>query len=87
MSLTFTDNLNFNKDGKYISAIKIPHSTNDSGWGSLLLPVILIRNGDGPTILFTGGNHGDEYEGPIALRKLANQLTSWQSSIPKDLNN
>ena len=74
MSLTFTDNLNFNKDGKYISAIKIPHSTNASGWGSLLLPVIVIRNGDGPTILFTGGNHGDEYEGPIALRKLANEI-------------
>ena len=74
MSLTFIDNLNFNQDGKYISAVKVPHSTNDSGWGSLLLPVIVIRNGDGPTILFTGGNHGDEYEGPIALRKLANEI-------------
>ena len=50
MSLTFIDNLTFNQDGKYISAIKIPHSTNDSGWGSLLLPVIVIRNGDGPTM-------------------------------------
>ena len=74
MSLTFIDNLTFNQDGKYISAIKIPHSTNDSGWGSLLLPVIVIRHGDGPTILFTGGNHGDEYEGPIALRNLANKI-------------
>ena len=25
-------------------------------------------------MLFTGGNHVDEYEGPIALRKLANEL-------------
>ena len=26
-----------------------------------------IKNGRGPTALITGGNHGDEYEGPIAL--------------------
>jgi N-alpha-acetyl-L-2,4-diaminobutyrate deacetylase len=74
MSLTLTENQTFNQDGKFTSALKIPHSTNTSGWGSLLLPVIIIRNGNGPTVLFTGGNHGDEYEGPIALRKLANEL-------------
>ena len=74
MSLTLKDDLNFTQDGKHISALRIPHSTNSSGWGSLLLPVIVVRNGTGPTVLFTGGNHGDEYEGPIALRKLANEL-------------
>ena len=76
MSLTLTENQTFKQDGKHITALKIPHSTNTSGWGSLLLPVIIIRNGDGPTVLFTGGNHGDEYEGPIALRKLANELNA-----------
>jgi len=45
MSLTLTENLTFNQDGKYISALKIPHSTNTSGWGSLMLPVIVVRNG------------------------------------------
>ncbi len=74
MSFTLTDDLTSDQDGKYISTLRISHSTNISGWGSLLLPVIIIRNGDGPTVLFTGGNHGDEYEGPIALRKLANEL-------------
>ena len=74
MPLTPPDDLSFEKNGKYISSLKIPHSTNTSGWGSLLLPVIVIRNGYGPTVLFTGGNHGDEYEGPVALRKLANSL-------------
>ena len=76
MSLTLTETQTFKQDGKHITALKIPHSTNTSGWGSLLLPVIIIRNGDGPTVLFTGGNHGDEYEGPIALRKLANELNA-----------
>ena len=74
MSFTLKDDQIFEQDGKHISALRIPHSTNISGWGSLLLPVIIIRNGDGPTVLLTGGNHGDEYEGPIALRKLANEL-------------
>ncbi len=74
MPLTLPDDISFDKDGKYISSLRIPHSTNTSGWGSLLLPVIVIRNGDGLTVLFTGGNHGDEYEGPVALRKLANSL-------------
>ena len=74
MPLTPPDDISFDKDGKYISSLRIPHSTNTSGWGSLLLPVIVIRNGDGLTVLFTGGNHGDEYEGPVALRKLANSL-------------
>ena len=74
MPLTLPDDISFDKDRKYISSLRIPHSTNTSGWGSLLLPVIVIRNGDGLTVLFTGGNHGDEYEGPVALRKLANSL-------------
>ena len=74
MPVSLPDNLTFDQDGKFISLLKIPNSTNTSGWGSLLLPVIVVRNGNGPTVLFTGGNHGDEYEGPIALRKLANEL-------------
>ena len=74
MPVSLPDNLTFDQDGKFISLLKITNSTNTSGWGSLLLPVIVVRNGNGPTVLFTGGNHGDEYEGPIALRKLANEL-------------
>ena len=74
MFLTLRDDLYFTQDGNHISALRIPHSTNGSDWDSLLLPVIVIRNGIGPTVLFTGENHGDEYEGPIALRKLANEL-------------
>ncbi len=38
-------------------------------------PVTMVKNGAGPTALLTGANHGDEYEGPVALSKLANQLT------------
>ncbi len=66
--------IDFSADGKYHGHLNIPHSRNDSGWGALRLPVVSIRNGNGPVIVFTGGNHGDEYEGPIALMKLARAL-------------
>lgn len=33
--------------------------------------VVRVRNGSGPTVLLTAGNHGDEFEGQIALTKLA----------------
>lgn len=52
----------------------IPHSRNDSPWGSILMPISVIAGGEGPTILFTGGNHGDEYEGPITLMNLVREL-------------
>ncbi len=39
-----------------------------------MIPISVIRNGDGPTALLTGANHGDEYEGPVALQALAREL-------------
>ena len=66
--------IDFNRDGKQISNLVIPHSRNESAWGSLLMPIAVIKNGAGPTVLITGGSHGDEYEGPIALSKLVRSL-------------
>ncbi len=67
-------------DGKQFGHLSVPHSRNESGWGALHLPIVCIRNGDGPTVVFTGGNHGDEYEGPIALLKLVRTLEARQIS-------
>lgn len=36
-----------------------------------MIPITVIKNGEGPIALLTGANHGDEYEGPIALFNLA----------------
>jgi N-alpha-acetyl-L-2,4-diaminobutyrate deacetylase len=66
--------VDFDANGKQFGHLSIPHSRNESGWGAVHLPVVSIRNGDGPVLVFTGGNHGDEYEGPIALMKLARAL-------------
>jgi len=36
-----------------------------------MIPITQFKNGDGPSAILTGANHGDEYEGPIALFNLS----------------
>lgn len=69
-----TSSIDFDANGKHFGYLTIPHSRDDSAWGAVRLPVVSIRNGDGPVLVFTGGNHGEEYEGPIALMKTARAL-------------
>lgn len=69
-----TPTIPFDMDGKYHGFLRLPHSRNESAWGAIMIPITVIRNGDGPTALLTGANHGDEYEGPIALQGLAQEL-------------
>ena len=64
----------YNEDGVHHGFLRVPYSRDDSAWGSLMIPICVARNGDGPTALLTGANHGDEYEGPIALQHLAQTL-------------
>ena len=54
--------------------LRLPYSRDDSAWGSVMIPIAVIRGVPGPTALLTGGNHGDEYEGPVALFDLARTL-------------
>lgn len=61
-------------EGKQQGYLNVPHSSNESAWGAIRVPIATICRGEGPTLLFTGGNHGDEYEGPIALAKLIRSL-------------
>jgi predicted deacylase len=45
-----------------------------SAYGWIPIPVVCHKNGDGPRVLLMGGNHGDEYEGQVALGKLIRSL-------------
>ena len=54
--------------------LHLPHSRDDSAYGAIMVPISVVANGDGPTVLLTGGNHGDEYHGPLALTKLVNEI-------------
>jgi predicted deacylase len=38
------------------------------------VPLTVVRNGSGPTVILQGGNHGDEYEGPIVLGEIIRGL-------------
>ncbi|CAN5629160.1 N(2)-acetyl-L-2,4-diaminobutanoate deacetylase DoeB [soil metagenome] len=64
----------FEADGVQHGFLRLPHSRDDSAWGSVMIPIAVVRRGDGPCALLTGGNHGDEYEGPLALFDLARRL-------------
>jgi len=66
--------VDFNAAGIQHGFLRLPYSRDDSAWGSVMIPISVIKNGEGPTVLLTGGNHGDEYEGPIALFDLARTL-------------
>jgi len=60
--------------GKRHGFLVLPHSRNDSAWGAVMIPLTVVVGAPGPTALLTGANHGDEYEGPIALQALAQGL-------------
>lgn len=61
-------------EGVHHGHLRLPYSRDDSAWGSVMIPLCVVRNGMGPTALLTGGNHGDEYEGPLALFELARNV-------------
>ncbi len=69
-----TTDIDYERNGKQISYLRVPHVRNDSAWGAILIPIVVIKNGDGPTVYFNGGMHGGEYEGPVCLTKLAKEL-------------
>jgi N-alpha-acetyl-L-2,4-diaminobutyrate deacetylase len=66
--------VDFELDGVQHGFLRLPYSRDDSAWGTIMIPIAVIRNGSGPTALMTGANHGDEYEGAVALFDLANTL-------------
>ena len=68
--------VDFGRDGVQHGFLRLPYSRDDSAWGSLMIPISVVKRGKGATALLTGANHGDEYEGPIALLDLARSLSA-----------
>lgn len=73
-STLISSEVDFDAEGKQAGYLRSPHSVHRSGYGWIPVPVVTITNGDGPTLLMIAGNHGDEYEGQIALTKLSREL-------------
>lgn len=76
-SLIATD-VDFERTGFQTGTLRLPWSHDRSAYGHIPIPLAVLNAGagSGPTVLLTGGNHGDEYEGPIALMKLLQRLPS-----------
>jgi hypothetical protein len=70
--------VDFEADGRQSGFLRLFHSVHASAYGFIPIPIVVIRNGPGPTALFVSGNHGDEYEGQVALSNLAKALDPGQ---------
>src|SRR5713226_9740611 len=66
--------IDFDAPGKRTGFLRLPHSVHRSAYGWIPIPITAIGNGDGPRVLLMAGNHGDEYEGQVALGKLIRSL-------------
>jgi len=66
--------IDYDSDGVQHGFLRLPYSRDDSAWGNLMIPICVAKNGHSPTVLITGANHGDEYEGPLAILDLARSI-------------
>jgi predicted deacylase len=67
--------LDFERPGRQQGFLQVPYSHNLGGWANVMVPITVVARGNGPTVLVLGGNHGDEYQGQIAVMNLARELT------------
>jgi predicted deacylase len=70
-----TTTVDFDRDGIQHGHIQVPYSHDRSAYGRIMIPLVVARHGEGPTVLLTGGVHGDEHEGPIAPMHLIRELS------------
>lgn len=74
MANPISSTIDFNRDGVQHGHLRLPCSRDESAWGMIMIPITVVNNGTGPCALLTGGNHGDEYEGPVALKDLCHRI-------------
>jgi predicted deacylase len=69
-----TSEVDYEAEGRQTGYLRVPHSVTRSAYGFIPVPVTVLKNGAGPTMVLMGGTHGDEYEGQIAIDRLAKTL-------------
>lgn len=70
----FHTDIDFQRQGRQTGFLYLPHSAHRSAYGRIAIPVVVLNNGPGPGVLLCAGNHGDEYEGQVALMDLCREL-------------
>ena len=60
--------------GRTYGSASLVYSDNENASRVFQIPIVTIANGSGPTVLFCAGNHGNEDQGQLILRRLVNEL-------------
>ena len=60
--------------GKRIGHLELVWSDDEHAYGVIPVPIAVIANGTGPSLLVTAGVHGDEYEGLVITRRLIAEI-------------
>jgi predicted deacylase len=68
--------LDFERDGKHFGNLELSFSDNEHAFAKIPVPIVSIKNGSGRTLLLSAGNHGDEYEWQVILRRLIHELSA-----------
>lgn len=72
--ITPVTHLDWDSPGKRLYHVPF---TLDGAWGRVRVPLgVVCGPRPGPTIVAIGGTHGDEYEGPVGLKNLLNELSA-----------
>lgn len=66
--------INFAAHGKQLGHLAVQHSDNEYDGEIIPVPIAVLANSYGPTVLLTAGTHGDEYEGQVLLHELIREL-------------
>lgn len=59
---------------RQIGHLAVPFSDDAHAYGVIPVPICVLSGQAGPTVLLAAGVHGDEYEGPVVLRRLIRTL-------------
>ncbi|MBB4568956.1 succinylglutamate desuccinylase/aspartoacylase family protein [Rhizobium leucaenae] len=66
--------IDFSREGRQAGHLAIPYSIDRSPYYQIRIPILRLKNGEGPSLLLMAGNHGDEYEGELQLGRLMRRL-------------
>lgn len=66
--------LDLDAPGKRLGSADLTVSDDAHAFSVIPIPMAVIVGAAGPTVLLTAGNHGDEYEGQVILRRLIHDI-------------
>ncbi len=66
--------IDLDRAGRQVGDLCLRHSDNSVPLGYHPIPILSLKGAEGPRVLITGGVHGDEFEGPAAILRLAARL-------------